>query len=145
MLDTKIFEEIPNLREMIGNYGEPIVKVRPTGRELKKWYNAEADDVPVRAWAIVDHGGWRRDLLPMEVTSNTFDQRNGRVVMFQRGPFGMCANVLGCLLVVPILGLVVVGWSVAQLLSSSWTLTATCILDAYGPREPYLPLDDFDL
>jgi hypothetical protein len=119
VLDDAIFLEYPELRNMIGNHGEPLRKVHPIAKTWGKWLTSDWDDVRVSCWLVVDWDGWRRDLLRCEVTDK---KRTGRItkktakLTFQARTVwtGWEYEAYGLAMLIPGIGWNVVPWNESQ-------------------------------
>jgi hypothetical protein len=116
VLDRKIFREFPEVRDIIGNFGDEVRKVRPVGYVFGRWLKQESDNLPVQAWVIADWDTWRRDLIPCEVVDN---QRRGllsrftacRTLQANTVPTGWEYTGKGLLLKVPSIGFILNPWA----------------------------------
>lgn len=145
-IDSQVFEQYPKLRRMVGNFGDKLNKVRPINHKFEKWMEHDTDEVTVKAWAIIDHEGWRRDLIPLEVESNELFLFS-RTIMLEGPLVGCTGSAIGCVIYVPFMGFVVCPFSKepTSITEGSESLCLTYTLEYCGPElEPYLPSEDFD-
>lgn len=158
-LDRQVFEDHPELRDIIGNYGDPVKKVRPVSRTFAQWLKKTGDDLPITAWYIVDWDGWRRDLLPAKIVDNDrrglISQKNAirRVEVRPVGRTGWRYRGMGLLFFIPVVGFVQNPWNngldppyvddfyFEQSIHGHYKFEC----DGISPKEAYNPNEDFGL
>lgn len=80
---NNVTECSPKVRYMIGNYGEPVNKVRPIARTLRILLNEQQRIQDFTGFLIIDHEGWRRDLVTL-TTQNIEHTEQRLIVKFER-------------------------------------------------------------
>ncbi len=155
VLDRQVFQDFPHVRDIIGNYGEPVQKVRPVGRIFGLWLTEEYDDHPVEAWVIADWDTWRRDLIPCEVTRN---KRTGsliyrsavRTLTVRTIPTGYMYDGVGLLLFVEGIGFIQNAWEQGAPHIDDFHFDQSikgdyCFNCDVFTKEQYVPLEDVTL
>lgn len=64
----KIFQDFPFLRQIVGDYGGDLKKVRPINSRMKGFLDFQDSD----CYLVMDTEGWRRELAPL--TIDTIDK-----------------------------------------------------------------------
>jgi len=158
LLDERIFIEYPDLRAMIGNYGDPLRKIHPISKTWGKWLTSEWDDVPISCWVVADWDTWRRDLIPCEVTDK---ERTGRItratarLSFKARTLwtGWTYEAYGLAMLIPDIGWNVVPWDRFQgrpQIDNYYFDQSICgnySFDCTGMESPeqYIPYEDFGI